>query len=442
MDTEPLETIIAVGIVQTTALNSLMVGGGIVLLLLVSAFTSTAFASLLSVDPGEIAPFEETGENKDINRLRRMLRKPARTTLAIAGGAFISLTLGVLLMTLGLFYLISRGGIEAGIHLALIGLIAFLLSGFVFGLFGCLLPILLLAGTDFLIKNAKLIYLLQKALSPLVAIPASLANLTSNLAKLPEKLGMHDLNIYETTAAEEEELEHREKEMISAIFEMGEKTAKEIMTPRVDIIAIDAEDEPEKILSEISEAPYSRFPVYSHSIDNIIGILHIRNLMKAIAKNREMGKIEDILAPAMFVPESKPIDELLHDLQRDKTHMAIVSDEYGGVSGLVTIEDILEEIVGEIHDEYDMPEAELIQKNSDGSFVVNAIVSIDEFNEITGVNIDSDEYDTIGGLLYAKFGKIPKKGDVVYFAGVKFTILLVERNRIRLVQAELDEEVG
>lgn len=413
---------------------------GIVILLVLSAVSSTAFASFLAIDPREISPFEEKGESPSIGKLRKLLRKPAHTMLSLAANTVIFLCLGVLLTYLSLADIVRNWQIDSMLWRSVAIAAAFLIATFIFLFLGCLLPILLFSGTEFLVKNASLIRLVNRLTLVLLALPIRLANLFADISRLPEKFGVSDFGVYEKTAEEEEELEPKEREMISAIVEMGETVVREIMTPRVDIVAIDADEPLDAILKQVAEAPFSRFPVFEDSIDNIIGILHIRHLMRTIALGGEGWGIRDILSPATFVPESKRIDELLQDLQRDKTHIAIVTDEYGGVAGLVTIEDILEEIVGEIHDEYDTSQQELVQVTEDGSYIVNAMLPLSEFNERTGLNVNPEEYDTVGGLLYANFGRIPKKGDELYIDRVKFTVLHVERNRIKLVQVQRLEE--
>jgi len=234
----------------------------------------------------------------------------------------------------------------------------------------------------------------------------------------------------------EDDLEEEEREMISAIVELGETTVREIMTPRIDIVALDADDPPEENIAKVLEAPFSRFPVYAETIDNIIGVLHIRDLMVELKRNRGRVNIRALAQEPVFVPETKNIDELLADLRRRRRHLAIVTDEYGGTAGLVTIEDIIEEIVGEIQDEYD-DEAQPIYRKEDGSFVVNAGLPLEEFNEELGLALEGEGSDTVGGLLYSKFGRIPRKGDAIHINGVKFTVLSVDRNRIKLVRVEL-----
>ncbi len=443
MDTDPsvpLSLIPLVGAEKVGLVLNALLWIAVIFLLVSTAFISTALSSLLRLDLGQIAPFQETGESANVNRLRKLLRKPSKVILSLGGGALFLFSLGVTVMFLTLARNVLALLPNYTNWVIVLLVLCFLAAVFAFLFFGWLLPTLLLAKTEFLLKNATVIYLFHRASLPLVFIPSLLANLFADLSKLPEALGLKDLEVYQATAEEEEELEHKEREMISAIVEMGETVVREIMTPRVDIVAIDADEPLKKVLKRVADSPFSRYPVYEGTVDNIIGILHIRHLMKTMVEKGEDFHIRDILAPATFVPESKRIDGLLQSLQREKTHIAIVTDEYGGFAGLVTIEDILEEIVGEIHDEYDVAGIEPVQYHTDGSFVVNAMLPLDEFTEKTGLRVEHGEHDTIGGLLYAKFGRIPKKGDEVYIDGVKFTMLLVERNRIKLVQVRKIEE--
>ncbi|OPX21939.1 MAG: hypothetical protein B1H03_05675 [Planctomycetales bacterium 4484_113] len=425
MDTDPLST------------GSILVIWGLSLLSLgVLGLSSACRASILGLSPGDIALFEEKGEGRGIQAARYILRRPALALLAYTtamligfaaalGLSFFAIFEGVHLSLLQPFWL--RVVIEL---VVLVALALFLL------VFGYLLPVLLLARAEFLVRNGAAAQFLFSLAYPLAWLLALAANSVGKASDYPRVLGLADLDVYPATAPAEEELEEEEKEMISAIVEMGETTAREIMRPRIDIVALDADDPPSKLISQVVEASYSRFPVFSGTIDNIVGVLHIRDLLTEVTGDAEQVEVRRICKQPFFIPESKRIDELLRELQLRKVHMAIVTDEYGGTAGLVTIEDILEEIVGEIQDEYD-EEAQPVQRKEDGSFVVSGALPMEEFNEETGLSLEAEGNDTLAGLLYDKFGKIPQQGDVIHINGVKFTILRVDGNRIRLAQVEV-----
>ncbi len=233
-------------------------------------------------------------------------------------------------------------------------------------------------------------------------------------------------------------LEEDEKEMIYSIFEFGETLAREVMVSRVDIVALDAETPLLDSMDVIIKHNHSRVPVYQDNIDNIIGILYAKDLLKVMReKGREEAnqiKLSAIVRPASFTPESKKVDELLEEMQKRRMHMAIVIDEYGGTAGLVTIEDILEEIVGEIQDEYDQAEEALIQPAGDGEWTIDARTNLSDINDLLKSNIPLDESDTLGGFIYASLGKVPLPGDEVRHEDLLLKVVNIAGRRIGKVR--------
>ena len=229
-------------------------------------------------------------------------------------------------------------------------------------------------------------------------------------------------------------LEEREQRMITSIFAISEKPVHEVMVPRTDIVAIDVNTPPEEILKDITKVGHSRIPVYEGSPDNIVGILYVKDLFRRLARGEKDVQIRPYLRPAQFVPESKKIDELLRDMQKDKVHIAIVVDEYGGTSGLVTIEDLVEEIVGEIRDEYDV-EQEMVLPISENEALMDARVPFEEVREAFALDIPSSEnYDTLGGFIVAQLGRFPRAGEMVEAGGARFVVETVEGRRLRRVR--------
>jgi len=229
-------------------------------------------------------------------------------------------------------------------------------------------------------------------------------------------------------------LEEREQRMITSIFAISEKPVHEVMVPRTDIVAIDVNTPPAEILKDITKVGHSRIPVYEGSPDNIIGILYVKDLFRRLARGEKDVQIRPYLRPAQFVPESKKIDELLRDMQKDKVHIAIVVDEYGGTSGLVTIEDLVEEIVGEIRDEYDV-EQEMVLPISESEALMDARVPFEEVREAFALDLPSSEnYDTLGGFIVAQLGRFPRPGETVEAGGARFVVESVEGRRIRRVR--------
>jgi magnesium and cobalt transporter len=223
--------------------------------------------------------------------------------------------------------------------------------------------------------------------------------------------------------------------MIEGALQVSELQARDIMVPRAQIDMIGIGDSPEKILPRMIESGHSRFPVYGENKDDISGILLAKDLLRYYAG--EEVSLRDMLRPAVFIPESKRLNVLLRDFRRNRNHMAIVVDEYGGVAGLVTIEDVLEQIVGEIEDEYDFDETEAnILADRNGMYRVKAQTEIGAFNEALGTSFSDQEYDTVGGLLLSKFGRLPKRGDAVEVDGLRFHVLRADSRRLHSLLVE------
>jgi CBS domain containing-hemolysin-like protein len=229
-------------------------------------------------------------------------------------------------------------------------------------------------------------------------------------------------------------LERTEQEMISSIFEMGEKTVAEVMVPRTDIVGLDVETSPQELLDRITTVGHSRIPVYEGSADNIIGILYVKDVFRRIARGDRQLALRQFLRPAVFVPETKKVDALLREMQKDKVHIAIVVDEYGGTAGLVTIEDLVEEIVGEIRDEYDV-EHELVLPVSETEALMDARIPFEDVRETFGLEVEPTEaYDTLGGFVTAQLGRFPRQGESFEAAGARFVVETIEGKRIRRVR--------
>ncbi len=224
--------------------------------------------------------------------------------------------------------------------------------------------------------------------------------------------------------------------MIEGVMQVSEMQARDIMVPRSQMDVVDISEKPEEFIPFVIETAHSRFPVIEGSEDEIIGILLAKDLLRYYADPEEFN-IRDMLRPAVFIPESKRLNVLLKDFRSNRNHMAIVVNEYGGIAGLVTIEDVLEQIVGEIEDEYDFDEEEAnIVMESDGLYRVKAITEIDGFNEALGANFSSDDYDTIGGLVLNKFGRVPNRNESVVIGDFKFTVQRVDSRRLHMLKVE------
>ena len=230
-------------------------------------------------------------------------------------------------------------------------------------------------------------------------------------------------------------IEEEEKEMIYSIFEIGDTMAREIMVPRTDMLALDVSTPVPEAVSAALARGHSRIPVYDGSVDNITGLLYAKDLLRAWQEGNQPASLRDLLRPAHFVPETKKADELLAELQQKRIHLAVVVDEYGGTAGIVTLEDIVEEIVGEIRDEYDVNEESLFERISDEEYIFDARIDLDEVNELLKLNLAGGDSDSLGGFIYGHLGHVPAPGEKVEADHGEFEVLSVTGRRIRKVRA-------
>lgn len=236
--------------------------------------------------------------------------------------------------------------------------------------------------------------------------------------------------------ADEEDIEEEEKALLKSVFDFGDMVAREIMTPRVDMKGIEDLLRIEEAATYVRESPHSRFPVFHETMDEIRGTIHVKDLLNAVSRDRGADPIAALANAAVFVPESMPIDDLLHLMRNEQTHIAFVVDEYGGTAGLVTMEDIIEELLGDIQDEHDA-EAKDLQQLSDGSILLEAKIPVYEANERLELSIpESDEYDSIGGYIFQALGHIPRPGEVVEGPGFTLTIQSANAHRIQTVRIQ------
>ena len=237
-------------------------------------------------------------------------------------------------------------------------------------------------------------------------------------------------------SSEEGAIEEEEKELIHSIFEFGDTVVREVMTPEPDIVAVDVSSELAEVLDLLLKHGYSRIPVYKETLDEIVGIVYAKDVLKQMHSGKNGKKaVKDLARKAYFVPESKRVAELLKEMQEEKVHVAVVVDEYGAVVGLVTLEDLLEKIVGEIADEYDREEPQ-VEPAGDGRFLVNARLPVDELNELLEVELPTEGWDSVGGLMMGSLGRLPAKGESVELEGLRFTAERVQGRRISKILVE------
>jgi len=223
--------------------------------------------------------------------------------------------------------------------------------------------------------------------------------------------------------------------MIEGVLAVADLQVRDIMVPRSQMVVVDRDDPPEKLLPTIVESGHSRFPVIGEDRDQVVGLLLAKDLLRFFGDGGSEGfDMREVLRPAVFVPESKRVNVLLKEFRVSRNHMAVVVDEYGGVSGLVTIEDVIEEIVGDIADEYDIEEDQTIRREGERQYTVHALARIEDFNEHFGCGFSDEEFDTIGGLVMHQFGRLPKRGESVSIDGFEFKVLRADRRRIDLLR--------
>jgi putative hemolysin len=250
-----------------------------------------------------------------------------------------------------------------------------------------------------------------------------------------------ELKMLLSRSADQGELQEDEQEMLYKVFDFADKEVADVMVPRPEVVALSVDLPPEECLAAVIESPYTRYPVYRDSLEHIVGILHVRDLFSAIANGGlRMIKVEELVRPAPMVPETKDLAAMLKEFRRTNQHMAIVVDEYGDMEGIVTLEDLLEEIVGEIEDEFDLPD-ETVERIDDGRIRVHGTFPIDDFNEQFGKEMPLEDFHTLAGFVFGQLGHGPQVGDEVVWDALKFTVVEVDGARIEKLEVEfLDEE--
>jgi len=301
-------------------------------------------------------------------------------------------------------------------------------------------------------------YILAKTYKPLMLL-VFFARPFLYLCNLHDKIVMRLAGVAQTTPDQEQEerqeellsvveqgimegvVDEEEMEMIENVLELSDTTADEIMTPRTDMVALNATNDLQVVLETISNAGHSRIPVYENNIDNIIGLVYAKDLLAEIGKNPSEFNLREKMREAYFVPETKPLRVLLHEFQNQKLHIAIILDEYGGTAGIVTIEDILEELVGEIVDEYEEMPPEEINRIDEQTVEIDARMHIDDLNNELDINLPEDEdYDTVGGFVFSHLGMIPKTGKTFDYENLTFTITVAEPRRIKRIKIQKNQQ--
>lgn len=421
----------------------------LIILILINAFFAASEISLVSVDKKNIKEESKRG-NKKADLLLKLLKEPSRYLATIRVGITLSSFLlsalsaislsgrfSVYLKTLGLYYTDKISIIIITIVLSFISLV-----------FGELVPkrIALQNTQKFALKVIKPVYFISKIMKPFVSLLSITTNTILKILKIPvtgveEKVTLEEIRTVIQVGQEQGIINPSEREMIDSIIKFDDKFAEEIMTARTEVFMIDINTPVNEYIDEMLELKYSRIPIYDEYIDNIIGVLYIKDyLLESYKVGFENVNIKKIMKPAYFIPESKNINDLFLELQSNRMHFAILIDEYGGFSGIVTMEDLIEEIVGDIDDEYDHDEPDL-KKVDDYTYYARGSISIKELNSALNTKFDefNDDYDTLAGLLIYKLGYIPCNKDKksIKINNIIFNILEIEDKKIEKVKIKI-----
>jgi putative hemolysin len=420
--------------------------GVLFLILLVSLFSASEVA-VLSARKSRLQELAEVG-NKKVLILLEFRRNPELFLATVHVGVIFSLILasgigGIL----GFQYLVpaletsTTEWIRTGANWVSL-IIIVLAIGMLVVVFGELVP------KSLALRNAEAVALAvagpMRLASTLFRYPARFLTAASNLVLKPfkdsttfaeSKISEEEFKLMLDEGARAGVIDKTERDLISSIFEFTDTTAKEVMIPRPDVVALNIDLPREKIIRIVLEEGYSRMPAYRETIDNILGIVYTKDLL-GLMEYRDLIIIHDIIRPAYFVPETMKISRLMRELQQRKMHMAVVIDEFGGTEGIITMEDIIEEIVGEIHDEYD-EDVKDVEQSADGSYLVNARITIPDFNERFQTEVpEGEEYETVSGFLHKVTGRIPELNEEIPFEALVFTIVKKSQRRIRLVRVK------
>jgi putative hemolysin len=386
--------------------------------LVFSVLFSTAEALLNKITKGEVKETIEEGGSR-AEAITDLLQNPRNflNTIMVAKGC---LSVGVVVITIWLVNVLRDGALTTN-----------------FGISAAVSAVLLIVFTEMVpksyvkgrtersfIKAILFLRIFYVVLYPIIKVLSFISYLGVRLiggkVSRDEETLTSQADIETLTAVSESEdiLEEEEREMIHGIFELESTVAREVMTPRTDMVYLDVFTKLNDVLAIVVEKGNSRIPVYEDNIDNIVGILHVKDLLRCWYKYEQDVSLRNMLRPPLFVPETKKIDDLLQEFKSEKTHMAIVLDEYGGTAGIVTIEDVIEEIVGEIQDEYDTEERPPVERLADGSYSADARISIDEVNDLLAINLPSEDSDSIGGFVINHLGRVPQEGESFSYDGM------------------------
>ncbi len=416
----------------------------IVILTLLNAFFASAEMAIVSLNKNKIKILAEEGDKKAIILLK-LMEEPTKFLSTIQVGITLAGFFNSASAATGISEDLARylSGLNVPYSNKIALIIVTIVISYITLVFGELFPkrIALKKSEAIAMFSVRPVLYVSKITAPFIKLLSASTNILVSLADLDkegldEKVSKEEIKSLVEVGQEHGVINETEKEMINSIFEFDDKLADEVMTPRTEVYLINIDKPLEEYLDELLEEKYSRVPVYEEDIDNIIGILYMKDFILEARKHEfENVNIREILHPPYFVPETKNIDDLFNELKSSKKHMAILIDEYGGFSGIVTIEDLVEEVMGNIDDEYDEEEC-FVQKIDSNTFIVNGLMPIDDLNDYLHIQLVSDECDTISGFLINIMGKIPNNIEekVIEYENIIFKIESIKEKRIEKIK--------
>ena len=406
----------------------------LIILVTMSAFFSASETALTAFNRSKLKAIAEKNQRK-ADLLKGWLKKPNEILTALLIGNNI---VNILASSIATMVAISILGNNSRAIAISTGAMTILLL-----IFGEITPKVVAKAYSAHISNAviKLVYMLSKLFLPISKILMVVSKLIARIfgVKIDEiafLITEEEIKSVVSVGEEEGVIEEEEKKMIHSIFEFTDTTVKEIMIPRTTVFAVEASKTLEEIWDVITGNGYSRIPVYEEGIDNIIGVFYIKDIFNVIRDGKLNMQVKSFIREAYFVPETKALVEMLEEFKKKHIHMAIVLDEYGGTSGIITIEDLIEEIVGDINDEFDIEHDEEIKKVADNKYIIDAMLDVEFLNEELSIDLPvSEDYDSLGGYIYSVLGRVPLEKDTITHDNGKVEIRVLEVDNRRIVKA-------
>lgn len=420
---------------------------GLLAVILANAIVSAMLSSLINARKQNLRELADEGSQ----RARRVLALSEDSTVLLSSRQFVNIlahflaaTIITLTIAQPLVGILAERNVSLGTAQLIIYPAAWLIGATIMLLFGELIPVALVASNPerlamaLVSPTAALLRLLAPIASLMLWVSNRLASSVGGRANTPY-VTEEEIKTLVDAGQEEGVIEDDEKAMIYSIFQFSDKVVRELMVPRIDMVALEADTTIQNALDTIITEGHSRIPIYEESIDKIVGLLYAKDLLKLWREGgpeSSQRPVREAMRPAYFVPESKRAGALLEELQTRKIHMAIVIDEYGGTAGLVTIEDLVEEIVGEIQDEYDPDEEAEYQAITDSEYLFDGGIDLDDVNELMDVDLSTEESDTLGGYVFTALGRVPLAGERFESEGLEITVESIIGRRIRKVRVK------